>query len=164
MSIKTEIEASIDFTSNGHILADTIVTETRKEFAEYTRYDDLVRSLGKQRFRNTVAEFTGGGIIVIGVLAEALSMAKLMTEAGVYLTPSEAFTDQIFKVGLFGLGLLLTKRAWQEGDRLTKLEMRQQGIDRMIPTRMYESPAIKLPEAVDETTQVAEQVAVPANS
>jgi|SRR3989344_2603679 len=164
MSIKTEIEANIAFTSNGHILADTVVTEIRKVSAEYTRYDDLVRSLGKQRFRNRITELTGRGIMVTGILAEALSMAQIMTEAGVNLTPSEAFTDQIFKVGLIGLGLLLSKRAWQEGDRLTKLEMRQQGIDRMIPTRMYESPAIKLPEAVDETTQVAEQVAVPANS
>src|SRR3989344_616238 len=143
--MSTETETKISFSSNGTILTDTTVTKTDKKYAEYTNYAQLIRSLGKQRLRNTVAEITGGGIIAIGGLMEAVSAFQLLTYGGIQLTPAEAFTDQIFKVGIISLGAVLTRKTWREGDILTKLEKQQAEIDKKIPTHMYEPPIIKSP-------------------
>ena len=129
------IEASISFDKSGRVSATVTENIQNKETRKYPGYDELIKSLGRQRFWNTMGLMTGLSGVGGGILIELVSCGKFFNEQGIHLySQGDAVVDQLFKIGIIAGGYMLLRKTVNDADKLQSLENKKKEIVFRTPT------------------------------
>lgn len=127
------ITANLSFTSDKEVRVITTQTKIKEEPQTYDSYNDLVKSVGRQRFLNDFFGVSGRCVAIGGIGAEILSFGKFIVEEGVHLALGEGLLDQTIKIAfLAGCYKLIYKTVGDE-KKLTVIEREIENITDQIP-------------------------------